>query len=286
MLSHTEDHDLSSTTTSFSLADRWIRSRLEATLVQIEEAYENFRFDLASQALYDFIWNEFCDWYLELSKPVLWDESAEPAEAGRAASLGRCAGTIPSNASPVHAVPDGGNLARPSPLAGVQGDSIMLAPWPARCSDQIDTEAEQEIEWLKQIIVGIRTIRSESNIPPGNELPVFFVNASSLERERLKRNESYLGRLAKVSSIKVIESGEDIPASLMALCGDLEVRVPMAGVIDVSAELSRLDKELVRHEQEITKLSGKLSISVYYAHPPRYRTPREQTEVARDANVN
>ena len=157
----------------------------------------------------------------------------------------------------------------------------MLAPWPARCSDHIDTEAEQEIEWLKQIIVGIRTIRSESNIPPGNELPVFVVNASSLERERLKRNESYLGRLAKVSSIKVIESGEDIPASLMALCGDLEVRVPMAGVIDVSAELSRLDNELARHEQEITKLSGKLSNQAFTERAPTEVVAAEREKLAR-----
>lgn len=288
VLSHTEDHDLSSTATSPSLADRWIRSRLEATLVQIEDAYDNYRFDLASQALYDFIWNEFCDWYLELSKPVLWDEAAEPAEqlAARQALLG----VLEQSLRMLH--PFMPFLTEEiwqtvAPLAGMRGDSIMLAPWPARCSDQIDTEAEQEIEWLKQIIVGIRTIRSESNIPPGNELPVFVVNASSLDRERLQRNESYLGRLAKVSSITVLESGEDIPASLMALCGDLEVRVPMAGVIDVSAELSRLDKELARHEQEITKLSGKLSNQAFVERAPGevVAAEREKLEQAEAALV-
>ena len=281
VLSHTEDHDLSSTASSPSLADRWIRSRLEATLVQIEEAYDNYRFDLASQALYEFIWNEFCDWYLELSKPVLWDEAAEPAE--QLAARQALVGVLEKSLRMLH--PFMPFLTEEiwqtvSPLAGMQGDSIMLAPWPARCSDQIDTEAEQEIEWLKQIIVGIRTIRSESNIPPGNELPVFVVNASSLDRERLQRNDSYLSRLAKVSSITVLDSGEDMPASLMALCGDLEVRVPMAGVIDVSTELSRLDKELARHEQEITKLSVKLSNQAFIERAPSEVVLAEREKLA------
>ena len=163
----------------------------------------------------------------------------------------------------------------------------MLAPWPARRPDQTDTEAEQEIEWLKQIIVGIRTIRSESNIPPGNELPVFVVNASSLDRERLQQSESYLGRLAKVTSIKVLEANDDIPVSLMALCGDLEIRVPMAGVINVSAELSRLDKELGRHEQEIAKLSGKLANQAFIERAPAevVAADREKLEQAEAALV-
>ena len=167
VLSHTDSHNLSEGDATLSLADRWIQSRLETTLIAVEEAYDNYRFDLASQALYDFVWNEFCDWYLELSKPVLWDETTAASE-----QLG-------ARRTLITVLEKSLRLLHPfmpflteeiwqtvSPLAGESGESIMLAPWPARQPDRMDAESEAEIEWLKQIIVGIRTIRSESNIPP------------------------------------------------------------------------------------------------------------------------
>jgi valyl-tRNA synthetase len=269
VLSHTDSHDLTEGDAALSLADRWIQSRLETTLIAVEDAYDNYRFDLASQALYDFVWNEFCDWYLELSKPVLWDEATAPSE-----QLG-------ARRTLITVLEKSLRLLHPfmpflteeiwqtvSPLAGQTGESIMLAPWPARQPDRIDAESEAEIEWLKQIIVGIRTIRSESNIPPATELPVFVVNARELDRERFSRNEAYLGRLAKVSRITVL-SGEEAPsASLMALCGDLEIRVPIAGVIDIEAELKRLDKEIERQQKEVAKLEGKLSNKAFTERAP------------------
>ena len=281
VLSHTADQDLSSADGSPSLADRWIKSRLETTLAQIEDAYDSYRFDLASQALYDFIWNEFCDWYLELSKPVLWDDTADPAE--QLAARQTLVSVLEQSLRMLH--PFMPFLTEEiwqtvAPLVNQHRDSIMLAPWPTRCPTQVDENAEQEIEWLKQIIVGIRTIRSESNIPPGNELPIFVVNASSLDKERLQRNGSYLGRLAKVSGITVLDAEDEIPASLMALCGDLEIRVPMAGVIDVNAELSRLDKELEKHQQEIAKLSGKLSNQAFVARAPAEVVAVEREKLA------
>ena len=269
VLSHTDSHNLSEGDAMLSLADRWIQSRLETTLIAVEGAYDNYRFDLASQALYDFVWNEFCDWYLELSKPVLWDEATAASE-----QLG-------ARRTLITVLEKSLRLLHPfmpflteeiwqtvSPLAGESGESIMLAPWPARQPDRIDAESEAEIEWLKQIIVGIRTIRSESNIPPATELPVFVVNATALDRERFNRNEAYLGRLAKVSGITVLSEEEAPPASLMALCGDLEIRVPMAGVIDIEAELKRLDKEIERQQKEVAKLDGKLSNKAFTERAP------------------
>ena len=144
----------------------------------------------------------------------------------------------------------------------------MLAPWPARQPDRIDAESEAEIEWLKQIIVGIRTIRSESNIQPATELPVFVVNAKERDRERFSRNEAYLGRLAKVSGITVLSEEKAPPASLMALCGDLEIRVPMAGVIDIAAELKRLNKEIGHQQNEVARLEGKLSNKAFTERAP------------------
>ena len=269
VLSHTESHNLSEGDATLSLADRWIQSRLETTLIAVEEAYDNYRFDLASQALYDFVWNEFCDWYLELSKPVLWDEATVASE-----HLG-------ARRTLITVLEKSLRLLHPfmpflteeiwqtvSPLAGQSGESIMLAPWPARLPDRMDAESEAEIEWLKQIIVGIRTIRAESNIPPATELPVFVVNATELDRERFSRNEAYLGRLAKVSGITVLSEDKAPPASLMALCGDLEIRVPMAGFIDIEAELKRIDKEIERQQREVAKLEGKLSNKAFTERAP------------------
>ena len=269
VLSHTDSHNLSEGDATLSLADRWIQSRLETTLIAVEEAYDNYRFDLASQALYDFVWNEFCDWYLELSKPVLWDEATAASE-----QLG-------ARRTLITVLEKSLRLLHPfmpflteeiwqtvSPLTGESGESIMLAPWPARQPDRMDAESEAEIEWLKQIIVGIRTIRSESNISPATGLPVFVVNATELDRDRFNRNEAYLGRLAKVSGITVLAGEEPPPASLMALCGDLEIRVPMAGVIDIEAELKRLDKEIERQQKEVAKLEGKLSNQAFTERAP------------------
>ena len=269
VLSHTDSHNLNEGDAALSLADRWIQSRLETTLIAVEEAYDNYRFDLASQALYDFVWNEFCDWYLELSKPVLWDETTAASE-----QLG-------ARRTLITVLEKSLRLLHPfmpflteeiwqpvSPLADESGESIMLAPWPARQPDRMDAESEAEVEWLKQIIVAIRSIRSESNIPPATELPVFVVNATALDRERFNRNETYLGRLAKVSGITVLSEEEAPPANLMALCGDLEIRVPMAGVIDIEAELKRLDKEIERQQKEVAKLDGKLSNKAFIERAP------------------
>ncbi|MGB2360896.1 MAG: valine--tRNA ligase [Luminiphilus sp.] len=269
VLSHTESHNLSEGDATFSLADRWIQSRLETTLAAVEDAYDNYRFDLASQALYDFVWNEFCDWYLELSKPVLWDDATASSEQlGARRTLIAVLEKSLRMLHPFMPFLTEEIWQTVSPLADQMGESIMLAPWPGRQNDRLDAESEAEIEWLKEIIVGIRTIRSESNIPPATELPVFVVNATELDRERFSRNEAYLGRLAKVRGITVLSGEEAPPASLMTLCGDLEIRVPMAGVIDIEAELKRLDKEIERQEKEVAKLDGKLSNKSFTERAP------------------
>ena len=269
VLSHTDSHNLSEGDATLSLADRWIQSRLETTLIAVEDAYGNYRFDLASQALYDFVWNEFCDWYLELSKPVLWDDATATSEQlGARRTLITVLEKSLRMLHPFMPFLTEEIWQTVSPLADQEGESIMLAPWPGRQKDRVDAESEAEIEWLKEIIVGIRTIRSESNIPPATELPVFIVNATELDRERFSRSEAYLGRLAKVSGITVLSGEEPPPASLMALCGDLEIRVPMAGVIDIEAELKRLDKEIERQEKEVAKLDGKLSNKAFTERAP------------------
>jgi valyl-tRNA synthetase len=269
VLSHAEGHDLLSERGEDSLADRWIKSRMESTLRVVDNAYAQYRFDLASQALYDFVWNELCDWYLELSKPVLWDE-----DTNAMAALG-------TRQTLITVLEQSLRMLHPfmpylteeiwqsiSPFAGTQGDSIMLAPWPTHSAEQIDEESEGEIEWLKRIIIAIRTIRAEANIPPSTELTVLVSHTSEQDKARLARNAAYLAKLAKVSQLTALSPGEEPPPSLMALCGELEIRVPMAGVIDVEQELVRLDKEISKHESELARLEGKLNNQAFVERAP------------------
>ncbi len=269
VLSHTEGHDLLKERGTPSLADRWIRSRLQSTLLAVDDAVAAYRFDLAAQSLYDFVWNEFCDWYLELSKPVLWDEAGHPqALLGTRQTLAEVLEQALRMLHPFMPFVTEEIWQSVSPLTGTTGDSIMLAPWPTPEPEHTDLDAEDEIEWMKGIIVAIRTIRSEANIPPATTLEVTVANTSELDRDRLQRNGAYLQRLSKSASIIPIENHEAETASLMALFGELEVRVPMAGLVDVTAELTRLDKEIAKAEAEKARLNGKLTNAKFIERAP------------------
>jgi len=269
VLSHTEGHDLLKARGTPSLADRWIRSRLQSTLLAVDDAVAAYRFDLAAQSLYDFVWNEFCDWYLELSKPVLWDEAGHPqALLGTRQTLAEVLEQALRMLHPFMPFVTEEIWQSVSPLTGATGDSIMLAPWPTPEPEHTDRDAEDEIEWMKGIIIAIRTIRSEANIPPATTLEVTVANTSELDRDRLQRNGTFLQRLSKSASIIPIDNHDAETASLMALFGELEVRVPMAGLVDVTAELTRLDKEIAKAEAEKARLNGKLTNAKFIERAP------------------
>lgn len=269
VLSHTDGHDLSGAPHTLSLTDRWIQSRLQSTLNSVDSAVANYRFDLASQALYDFMWNEFCDWYLELSKPVLWHKDHDTAAAcGTRKTLIEVLEQVLRMLHPFMPFLTEEIWQNVSRLTGPQSDSIMLAPWPRSDPALDDPSAEAEIEWLKGVIVAIRTIRSEANVSPATELKLYLAKTTLEDRARIKDNAAYLSKLAKVGEVKVLEAGELPPPSLMALYGELEIRVPMAGVVDIESELSRLEKELSRLASEITRLDKKLGNEAFIKKAP------------------
>ena len=288
VLSHTEGHDLTAKRGTLSLADRWIRSRLQSTLQAVEGALAAYRFDLAAQALYDFVWNEFCDWYLELSKPVLWDEAGQPLQLlGTRQTLAEVLEQALRMLHPFMPFVTEEIWQSVSPLTDTTGDSIMLAPWPTPEPEHTDLDAEEEIEWMKGIIVAIRTIRSEANIPPATMLNVTVAKTNEQDRERLQRNATFLQRLSKSTRITPIEDHESEAASLMALFGELEVRVPMAGLVDVAAELARLDKEIARVEAERVRLDGKLTNAKFTERAPADIVTAERQKLAQaDASLN
>ena len=264
-----------------SLADRWIISQLQRTEAEVTRQLEQFRFDLASQALYEFIWNQYCDWYLELSKPVLWDENA-PVERARGTrrTLVRVLEVALRLAHPFMPFITEEIWQRIAPLAGIDGKTIMLQPWPVANEARIDAAAEGDIEWLKELMVGLRNIRAEMNIGPGKPLPLFLKNANADDQRRLQENEALLKKLAKVESFTVLGDADEAPLSATALVGDLQVLVPMAGLIDKDAELARLNKEIQRLQGEVQRVGGKLSNAAFVDKAPPAVIEKERAKLA------
>src|SRR5690606_5229249 len=229
----------------FSLADRWILSRFQRTVQQVHEQMASYRFDLVSQAVYDFFWNEYCDWYLELSKPVLWDESASPAQknATRWTLLSVLEQSL-RLAHPLMPFITEEIWLKAAPMLGISSDSIMLQAWPEQVPNASNAEVEAEITWLQGLITAIRNIRGELNVSPAKTIPVLLNKAGEQDRAWLDQNRQALRKLAKLDSIECLEPGASVPPAAMQLSGALEILVPLAGLVDVKAETARLAKEI------------------------------------------
>ena len=263
-----------------SLADRWILSRLQNTADTVASALDQYRFDQACQALYEFIWNEYCDWYLELSKPVLWDDAAAPElQRGTRRTLITVMETWLRLLHPFMPFITEEIWQRAAPFAGVNGPSIMLQPWPVSDPAAVDSAASAEIEWLKAVIVGVRNIRGEMNVPPGRSLEVLCRNGSDTDRQRLHDNASFLKKLAKLESIEWLAPSAQPPVAATSLVGDLELLVPLAGLIDRDVELARLSREIEKLEKERGRLHGKLSNSSFVDRAPQDVVAKEREKL-------
>ena len=270
---------------SLTLADRWIISRLQQAEIDVTAAIDSYRFDLAAQALYDFVWNEYCDWYLELSKPVLWDENGDPAvQKGTRRTLVRVLEAILRLAHPMLPFITEEIWQNIAPLAGIKlnpaGDTIMLQSFPVADQSQVDEAALADIEWLKVVIVGVRNIRGEMNISPAKALPIFMTKGDGNDQRRMEENRQFLSKLANLESITWLDNPAEAPLSATALAGDLEILVPMAGIIDVDAELARLDREIDKIDIEAKKLSGKLSNPKFADNAPAEVVAKERQKLA------
>ncbi len=263
-----------------SLADRWISSKLNETTLAVSRAVTNYRFDLASQALYEFVWNEYCDWYLELSKPVLWDDNASAAaKRGTRHTLLQVLEATLRLLHPFMPFITEEIWQTVGPLAGKSGPTIMLQPYPQAPDKGVDSVANADIEWLKGVIVGIRNIRGEMNIPPGKELTILLRNGDQRDRERLEENAPFLKKLAKLSVISWLAEGEEKPVAATALVGELEILVPMAGLIDKDAELLRLSREIDKLEKDLSRIKGKLSNASFVDKAPAAVVAKEQEKM-------
>jgi len=263
-----------------SLADRWIIGKVQDTAAKVEHAISNYRLDMASSALYEFIWNEYCDWYLELSKPILWDEdAAENAKRGTRQTLISVMETWLRLLHPMMPFITEEIWQTVGPLAGKSGPTIMLQPYPQSDSNAIDASDNEDIEWLKKVIIGIRNIRGEMNIAPGKELSVLLRKGNAEDRRRLSQNSQYLRKLAKLADISWLEENTEAPMAATALAGELEILVPMAGLIDKDAEIVRLGREISKLETDLSRLRGKLENAAFVDKAPAAVVSKEQEKL-------
>ena len=267
----------------WELPEQWIVSRLQKCEKAVQTAFETYRLDLASQAIYDFIWNEYCDWYVELTKPVLNDETVSDerkAEIRRVllatleAALRLAHPIMPFITEEIWQII--------APMLGLAkaGDSIMLASFPVANAQRINDQAESDMTWLQSLIGAVRNIRGEMKLGNAVRLPVLLQGVTDEERASLARIESQFKALAKVERLEFLGNDEKSPLSSSSVIGQAVVYVPMKGLIDPTVELARLNKELEKLTKQYDQIANKLANESFVAKAPPAVVEGEKAKLA------
>ncbi|OML12483.1 valine--tRNA ligase [Yersinia pestis] len=262
-----------------SLADRWILAEFNQTIKAYREAMDTYRFDLAAGILYEFTWNQFCDWYLELTKPVM-NSGSEAELRGTRHTLIQVLEALLRLAHPIIPYITETIWQRVKNLKGITADTIMLQPFPEYDASQVDEQALSDLEWIKQTIIAVRNIRAEMNIAPGKPLEVMLRGANAQAQRRVLENQSFIQSLARLSSLTLLAEGDKGPVSVTKLVEGAEVLIPMAGLIDKATELDRLAKEVAKLDAEIERIEGKLGNEGFVARAPEAVVAKERERLA------
>lgn len=282
MMTEDKDTGLNGGEIELSLADHWILSQYQDTVTQFRQYLDSYRFDMAANTLYEFTWNQFCDWYLELTKPVLF-KGTEAQQRGTRQTLVTVLESLLRLMHPIMPFITEEIWQRVAPLASKDfsaGISIMNQAYPQADSALINTAAQADIEWVKGFILAIRNIRGEMDIAPTKPLPVLLRNLSAEDSRRLEQNRALLLNLAKLDSITVLTDADTAPASATQLLGAMDLQIPMAGLIDKDAELSRIAKQLEKMQQEVSRVAGKLANEGFVAKAPEAVLAKEREKLA------
>jgi valyl-tRNA synthetase len=272
---------LSAGDVEFSAADRWIKARLNSTVAAVHSHFASYRLDLAAQAIYEFTWGEFCDWYLELSKPILQSDSAsDELKRGTQRTLIEVLESLLRLLHPLMPFITEEIWQQVAPRADIEGDTIMLQPFPEVDASADDSDAVSDIEWVQQFILGVRQIRGEMDISPGKPLPVLLQHSSADDRKRSEAHASLLRGVGRVESVTVLGADEEPPAAATALLGELRLLVPMKGVIDIDAERARLEKQLDKVNVDLARTNGKLSNEKFVNNAPVDVVTKEKLRAA------
>ena len=264
----------------YSLADRWIISCLQELIRDLHRHIDAYRFDLAAQAIYEFTWSNYCDWYLELSKPILQSEDTKAAaKTGTLHTLVNVLETVLRLAHPILPFITEELWQRLAPIAGKTGKTIMLQPFPEFDETLVDAEAVAELEWVMGFVLGVRRIRGEMNIEPGKRLPVLLQNGSDLDQMRMQTNRQVLQSVARLDKITWLTSNDSAPQAAIALVGNMKLLIPMAGLIDKHAEESRLAKEIAKKQKELERSQAKLANPKFIYKAPQSIVIKTQNNV-------
>ncbi|AWH88203.1 valine--tRNA ligase [Limnobaculum parvum] len=281
VLMNTEDQDCGQNggEKELSLADRWILAEFNQTVKVYREALDSYRFDMAANILYEFTWNQFCDWYLELAKPVM-NSGSETALRGTRHTLVHVLESLLRLAHPIIPFITETIWQRVKLLKNITADTIMLQPMPEYDAALDDKAARDSLEWIKQAIVAVRNIRAEMNIAPGKLLDVLLREASPIAQSRVMENENFIKTLARLSSMTILPAGDKGPVSVTKLVEGAELLIPMAGLVDKAAELERLAKEVSRIEEEIERIESKLENEGFVSRAPEAVVAKERERLA------
>jgi len=241
-------------------AEKWILARLAAVTTEAQAQFAAYRFDLLAQALYEFAWNEFCDWFVELAKPALNGDDARAAASTRHTLLHVLESLLRLLHPLVPFVTE--ELWRQvAPRLGIEDGSISLQPYPQPedFAGQDHAAAEADVEWLKAMVSALRRVRSELGVSPGKAVRLLLAGGNDQDRARAERFASQLRFLLRLEAIEWLHAGAEAPAAATAIVGELKLLVPLEGLVDLDAERARLDKELVRVSAEKDKSEAKLA---------------------------
>ncbi|MCL7704607.1 class I tRNA ligase family protein, partial [Enterobacter kobei] len=286
VLMNTEDQDcgFNGGEMTLSLADRWILAEFNQTVKAFREALDSYRFDIAAGILYEFTWNQFCDWYLELAKPVMNGGSEAELRGTRNTLITVLEGLL-RLAHPVIPFITETIWQRVKVIAGINADTIMLQPFPEFDAARVDEAAAADTEWLKQAIVAVRNVRAEMNIAPSKPLELLLRGCSEAAVRRVNENSTFLKTMARLESITVLPADDKGPVSVTKIIDGAELLIPMAGLIDKDAELARLAKEVAKVDVEIGKIESKLANEGFVARAPEAVIAKERERLVAFADA-
>ena len=262
-----------------SLADKWIISILQKLEQDVTDHLDHYRLDLAARDIYEFAWNEYCDWYLELAKPVLNGNANPEHQLGTRQTLVGVLEVLLRLAHPIMPYITEELWQKVAPKAGRTGPTIMRQPWPVSQPEKIDEASEDEISWVKNFVLGVRRIRAEYDIPPGKQLPILCENVSRENTQRLSDHNELLTTIARIETITIPTPDMSAPESATSLVGEMRLLIPLAGIIDKEAEQQRLIRETDRLNKEKSRLDGKLSNESFTAKAPAAVVEKEKEKL-------
>jgi len=280
VIHHTESEDCGQDgdDVELGLAERWIISLLQITESNVREAIDHYRFDHAAQLIYEFTWDEYCPWYLELAKPVLGDENADAATLrGTRRTLVNVLEALLRLAHPMIPFITEAIWQKVAPIAGRHGETIMREPYPIPDPKRIDQQSLEDIDWVKGFVLAVRRVRGEQNIQPSVRVPILLQNAARSDRSMLENYRNYLHGLAGLASVSILEKDDVAPKSAAGLLGSMKILIPLAGLIDTDAEAARLAKEIEKHTKDLGRSEQKLSNASFVDRAPAEIVDKERT---------